>query len=66
VADFVSFDLHAVIDLQPSGESDAARKARADKLAWLRERDYRIVEVRAEDVAGDVNGVLARIAEAVA
>jgi tRNA/rRNA methyltransferase len=65
VADFVSFDLHAVIDLQPDRESVPAREARAERLAWLRARDYRVMEVRAAEVERDVSAVLKTICTAV-
>jgi tRNA/rRNA methyltransferase len=64
VADFASFPLRLVIDVVPDGEDVAAADARLQKLAWMRERDYRIVAVRAGDVIGDVNGVLERILSA--
>lgn len=65
VADFVSFDLHAVIDLRPAEESAAAAHARAEKLAWLRDRDYRVVEIKAADVEADVALALDKIAGAI-
>jgi tRNA/rRNA methyltransferase len=65
VADFVSFDLHVAIDLRPENEGAAAALARANKLAWLHERDYRVIEVRAEDVEKDVAAVLEKICAAV-
>jgi tRNA/rRNA methyltransferase len=65
VADFVSFDLRAVIDLKPAGESGAAAKARAEKLAWLRERDYRVVELDAEEAQKNIDAALEKIRNAV-
>ncbi|HVX99139.1 MAG TPA: TrmJ/YjtD family RNA methyltransferase [Pseudorhodoplanes sp.] len=65
VADFVSFDLRAVIDLKPAGESEAAAKARAEKLAWLRERDYRVVELDAEETEKNIAAALEKICDAV-
>jgi len=58
ICDFVSFALRAVIDLAPTEESSAAAASRAAKLAWLRERDYVVVELNAGDVAGDLAQVL--------
>jgi tRNA/rRNA methyltransferase len=63
VVDFVSFPLHMVIDLVPTGENADATKARAARNAWLTERDYRVIEVNAADVEADVAGVLDRIAQ---
>jgi tRNA/rRNA methyltransferase len=61
VNDFVSFPLKCVIDLLPTAETEAAAQARAGKRAWLSERGYRVVEVRAEAVKKDVAGVLDRL-----
>jgi tRNA/rRNA methyltransferase len=61
IADFVSFPLRTVLDIVPGGESDAAAAARVDKRAWLAERDYRVIEVRAGDVETDVRRVLDRL-----
>ena len=47
ICDFVSFPLRLVIDLVPAEESEAAAAARAQRRAWLAERDYGIVEVKA-------------------
>lgn len=58
VADVVSFPLRLVIDVIPDSEDAAASRARAQKLAWMRERDYRIVQVRAGDVTKDAGAVL--------
>ena len=61
VADFVSFPLRVVVDVVPDSEDPKASDARAQKLVWLRARDYRIVEVRAGEVTRDVNEVLDRV-----
>jgi tRNA/rRNA methyltransferase len=65
VADFVSFPLRLVIDITPDSEDAPAVQARRQKLDWMRERDYRIVTVRAKDVTADVDRVLADIMLAV-
>jgi tRNA/rRNA methyltransferase len=57
VADFVSFPLRLVIDVRPDSEDAPAAETRQQKLAWMRERDYRIVEVRAHDIGADVGAV---------
>lgn len=61
VADFVSFPLRLVIDVRPDSEEAKAAEARRQKLAWMAERDYRIVEVRAHDIGKDVGAVCERI-----
>ncbi len=61
VADFVSFPLRLVVDVAPDSEDAKAADARRQKLAWMRERDYRIVEVRAPDVIGNTGEALERI-----
>jgi tRNA/rRNA methyltransferase len=62
INDFVSFTLRVVIDMVPDDESAAAAKARAERIAWLRERDYRIVAVPVAQIEGDLAGVLDRLA----
>jgi tRNA/rRNA methyltransferase len=61
ICDFVSFPLRLVIDLVPSEESAAAAAARAQKRAWLIERDYRVVAIAAGEVETNVDTVLARL-----
>jgi tRNA/rRNA methyltransferase len=62
IADFVSFQLKCVIDLVPVQETDDAARTRAERRAYLVERDYRVCEVRAKDVEGDVGKVLDQVA----
>ena len=59
--DVVSFPLRLVIDVTPDSEHAKAADARRQKLAWMRERDYRIVELSAGEVTKDVTEVLDRI-----
>ncbi len=61
ICDFVSFPLRLVVDLVPADEGAAAAKTRAEKRAWLAERDYAIVEVAAADIEADLAGVLDRL-----
>lgn len=61
VADFVSFPLRLVVDVSPDSEDANAAEARRQKLAWMRERDYRIVEVRAHEVMRDTEAALHHI-----
>ncbi len=65
ITDFVSFPLKCVIDLVPADETDEATKGRAEKRAYLAERDYRVVEVKAADVERDLTAVLERLAQAI-
>jgi tRNA/rRNA methyltransferase len=58
IVDFVSFPLRTVIDLVPDGENEVMSKARAERRAWLMERDYRVIEVLASDVEKDVTKLL--------
>jgi tRNA/rRNA methyltransferase len=66
IVDFVSFPLRTVIELIPGDESEGVLKARADRAAWLTARDYRIIELRASDIAADLPAALDRIAGAIA
>jgi tRNA/rRNA methyltransferase len=63
ITDFVSFELRVVLDLAPDAENAAAAKARADRRAWLTERGYRVLEVRASAVESDLQSVLERLAD---
>src|SRR5712664_1401897 len=58
ITDLVSFPLRAVIDIVPGEESAAAAQARADKHAWLAERGYRVLPVRAAEIEADAGKVL--------
>ena len=65
ITDFVSFPLKCVIDLMPPLETGEAARTRAERRAYLTERGYRVCEVRAEDVEGDVASVLNRLSAVV-
>ena len=58
ITDMVSFGLRAVIDIVPGDESADATAARAGKYAWLAERGYRVLPVRAGDIEADAAKVL--------
>jgi tRNA/rRNA methyltransferase len=62
ICDFVSFPLRLVIDLVPDQESAAVAAARAQKRAWLIERDYRVFEIGAGEVQADVTSLLNKLA----
>jgi tRNA/rRNA methyltransferase len=66
ICDFVSFPLRLVIDLIPSDESMAAQAARAQKSAWLLERGYRVVAIKAHAIETDLATALDRLAETIA
>jgi tRNA/rRNA methyltransferase len=61
VADFVSFPLRTVIDVTPDMEDEAAAAMRSQKRAWMKERNYRIIDVSAANVLKDANAALERI-----
>src|SRR5947207_3025415 len=63
ITDFVSFPLRLVIDLLPGQENESARRARAERRAWLIARGYRVLEVEAGAVAADLAQVLDRLAQ---
>jgi len=65
ITDFVSFPLRFVIDLVPPAESAEATTTRADKRAWLEQRGYRVIELRATDVEADIGRVLDDLAKKV-
>lgn len=65
ITDFVSFPIKCVIDLVPAEETDDAVKGRTEKRAYLAERGYRLVEVKAADVEQDLAAVLERLAAAI-
>jgi tRNA/rRNA methyltransferase len=65
ICDFVSFPLRLVIDLVPHEESAAAAAARAQKRAWLVEREYRVIEIAAKEVDADPATVLDRLAQSI-
>jgi tRNA/rRNA methyltransferase len=62
ITDFVSFPLRTAIDLRPSQESAEASATRAARCAYLSERGYRVIEVKAEEVERDAARVLDEIA----
>jgi tRNA/rRNA methyltransferase len=65
ITDLVSFSLRFVIDIGPAEETEAARRARDDKRAWLHDRGYRVFEVRADEIETDVENVLDRIEQSI-
>jgi tRNA/rRNA methyltransferase len=58
IPDFVSFTQRFAIELVNANESEAIARDRAARGAWLAERGYRVVEVEAAAVEGDLVAVL--------
>jgi len=65
ITDFVSFPLRTVIDLVPADEPEEAAARRAEKRAWLAAHDYKVVEVRAEEIEADVRAVLEKLSSVI-
>jgi tRNA/rRNA methyltransferase len=61
IPDFVSFPSRLAIELVNPDETEVIAKDRADRGAWLVERSYRVVAIKADDVTGDVDAVLDRL-----
>jgi tRNA/rRNA methyltransferase len=62
ICDFVSFPLRLVIAIVPDQETATAAATRAQKCAWLLERGYRIVDLKAFEIEADIAGALDRLA----
>jgi tRNA/rRNA methyltransferase len=62
ITDFVSFPLRLVIEMVPMDENEAVAKTRAERRAYLVERDYRVVDVAMADVEADTGKVLDALA----
>jgi tRNA/rRNA methyltransferase len=65
IADFVSFPLKCVIDLQPDGEDSAVAQARDNKRIWLEEHGYRVIVVTSTAVEADTAKMLDQLASAI-
>ena len=65
VADVVSFRLRLVVELLPDSESEEAARTRAERRAWMAERNYSVIELRTADVEADLGRALDRLAAAV-
>jgi tRNA/rRNA methyltransferase len=65
IPDFVSFSKRVAVELVNEDESDTVIRDRAARKAWLTERDYRVVAVRAVDAESDLAQVLQSIAAAI-
>ena len=65
INDFVSFALRLVVEMVPDDESTPAAKARAQRVAWLEERGYRIIALEVSLIERDLSGALDWLAAAV-
>jgi len=65
VVDIVSFRERTVIDIVPAAENADAARSRAQRIAWLRERDYAVFEVTAQEIERDPRAVCDRLADAI-
>lgn len=62
IPDFVSFTKRVAIELVADREPDSVVSDRSTRTAWLSERDYRVVAVKAVDVENGLSSVLDFIA----
>lgn len=63
ICDFVSFPLRMVVELLPQNETREAAAARAERRAWLAERDYSLVEIAVADAEADMAQALDRLSQ---
>jgi tRNA/rRNA methyltransferase len=61
IPDFVSFVHRIAIELINSGESEAIANDRAARRAWLEQRGYRVIDMTAAGIEGDVAAELGRL-----
>jgi tRNA/rRNA methyltransferase len=61
IVDFVSFPLRTVLDLVAEAEPPAITATRAQRRAWLKERRYRVIELRVSQIESDLAAVLDRL-----
>jgi tRNA/rRNA methyltransferase len=64
IPDFVSFVRRIAIELVNPGESQAVAVDRAARRAWLEQRDYRVIHMKAADVERDLAAELALLESA--
>src|SRR3954471_16868293 len=58
ICDFVSFALRTVVEIVPQNETAEATTARAERRAWLTERDYAVIDVAAAEAESDISRAL--------
>src|SRR6204780_836751 len=61
IPDFVSFVHRIAIELTNAAESDLIASDRAARRAWLEQRGYRVIEMTAAGIEGDVAAELGRL-----
>src|ERR1700761_6985790 len=61
IPDFVSFMHRIAIELVNANESGAIVADRAARRTWLEQRDYRVIEMKVEDVEAGLEGELSRL-----
>jgi tRNA/rRNA methyltransferase len=66
INDFVSVALRVVVDVVPTEESAAAAATRAERIAWLGQRGYRVIAVPMVQIETDLGQALARLSDALA
>jgi tRNA/rRNA methyltransferase len=66
IPDVVSFPLRLIIELVPADENEAARAGRAERRAWLEERDYRVLDIAVVEIEADLPRVLDKLEAAIA
>jgi tRNA/rRNA methyltransferase len=57
----VSFPLRSVIELVPKDEPPEASAARAERRAWLAERDYKVIGIAEAEAETDIGRILDRL-----
>jgi tRNA/rRNA methyltransferase len=65
ICDFVSFPLRTVVELVPKDEAPEASVTRAERRAWLEERDYTVIEIAVAETESDIGGALDRLGLAI-
>jgi tRNA/rRNA methyltransferase len=65
ICDFVSFPLRTVVEIVPPNEAAEATTARAERRAWLGERDYAVIDVATAEAESDMAGALDQLIAAV-
>jgi tRNA/rRNA methyltransferase len=61
IPDFVSFVHRIAIELINPEETEVIAKDRAARQAWLKARDYRVINMQVADVEGDLAAELERL-----
>jgi tRNA/rRNA methyltransferase len=54
-----------VIELVPKDEPPEASAARAERRAWLEERNYTVIDIAVAEAESDIAGILHRLSLAI-